>query len=237
MLYMIGLGLYDESDISARGIEIARRCEVYAEFYTSRWAGSLAKLEEALGKRIQLLKRADLEENLHILLSKAKQTDIAVLVPGDPLCATTHIDLVLEARRQHIPVQIIHNASILSAVGEAGLQLYKYGRTATVPFSKRLAAVKAALADNKKLGLHTLLLLDIDPVLGPMPASMALQLLLKHRVLRPRDRLLVVAALGSEHPVIAYGAAAELQREFKTPAVLIVPGKLHFREREFLELL
>jgi len=36
MLYIIGLGLADERDISARGLEIVRRAErVYLEAYTA----------------------------------------------------------------------------------------------------------------------------------------------------------------------------------------------------------
>ena len=41
--------------------------------------------------------------------------------------ATTHTDLELRARQAGIPVRVIHNASIMNAVGVCGLQLYRFG--------------------------------------------------------------------------------------------------------------
>ena len=41
--------------------------------------------------------------------------------------ATTHSDLWLRAKQRNIPVQIIHNASVMNAVGACGLQLYRFG--------------------------------------------------------------------------------------------------------------
>ena len=41
--------------------------------------------------------------------------------------ATTHTDLELRARRAGIAVRVIHNASIMNAVGVCGLQLYRFG--------------------------------------------------------------------------------------------------------------
>ena len=41
--------------------------------------------------------------------------------------ATTHTDLQLRARALGIEVRVVHNASIISAVGACGLQLYRYG--------------------------------------------------------------------------------------------------------------
>jgi hypothetical protein len=82
--------------------------------------------------------KKDLEEEQETFLEKARKNDIALFVPGDPLIATTHIDLVFEAKRRKIPVKIIHNASIFSAIGEAGLQIYKFGKTATVPMNGKM---------------------------------------------------------------------------------------------------
>lgn len=41
--------------------------------------------------------------------------------------ATTHNDLQMRAQQEGIQVTVIHNASIMNAVGACGLQLYKYG--------------------------------------------------------------------------------------------------------------
>lgn len=54
--------------------------------------------------------------------------------------ATTHTDLELRARDLGIPVKIIHNASIMNAVGVCGLQLYRFGEVGQ-PHVCSLAAV------------------------------------------------------------------------------------------------
>lgn len=236
MLYLIGLGLIDEKDLTLRGLEIARQCDCYCELYTSKWE-SIGALEKLIGKKINLLQRSALEEDLQKFLQKAKEKDIALFVPGDPLAATTHIDLVLEAKKHGIPVKIIHNTSIFSAVSEAGLQLYKFGRTATVPFSKQLDAVKKAVKENKKSGLHTLLLLDIDAANKKyMSVNEAVSLLLENKIISEKEKLIVLCI--KEKSVIVYDTAKNiLSKNLPVPAVLIIPSKLHFREKEFLDLL
>jgi diphthine synthase len=237
MLYLIGLGLNDEKDITLKAVDIAKRCECYCELYTSVWRGSLENLKTLVGKDIHLLKRKDLEEGQELLLEKAKKNDIALFVPGDPLVATTHIDLVYEARRSRIPVEIIHNASIFSAVGEVGLQLYKFGKTATVPLNGRLENVKTTLKDNKKSGLHTLLLLDVDNETNlHMTVKDTLKMLLKAKLLKEFDDVVVFSKAGGDSEIFYRAAKEFLSRDVELPAVLIIPGKLHFREKDFLEL-
>lgn len=48
---------------------------------------------------------------------------MALLVVGDPFSATTHTDLSLRAKEAGIPCQVVHNASIMNAVGCTGLQV------------------------------------------------------------------------------------------------------------------
>lgn len=52
---------------------------------------------------------------------------------GDAFCATTHSDLYLRAVKLGIKVEVIHNASIISAVGCTGLQVYRFGEVVSVP--------------------------------------------------------------------------------------------------------
>lgn len=237
MLYLIGLGLNDENDLTLKTIEIAKKCECYCELYTSIWQGSMENLEKIIGKEIKVLKRKDLEEEQEIFLEKAKQNDVALFVPGDPLAATTHIDLVYEAKRKKIPVKIIHNASIFSAIGETGLQIYKFGKTATIPMNGKLENVKSTLKNNKKLGLHTLLLLDIDRETNiNMTVKDALKLLLKAKLIKEYVELVVFSKAGGESEIYYNIAKEFLNKKIDLPAVLIIPGKLHFREKDFLEL-
>ena len=55
MLIFIGLGLYDERDISVKGLDAVHAADrVYAEFYTSRLMGAAhEKLEAFYGRKIR----------------------------------------------------------------------------------------------------------------------------------------------------------------------------------------
>lgn len=80
------------------------------------------------------------------------------------LSATTHTDLVLRARKEGIQVQVIHNASIMNAIGKCGLQLYKFGETVSLVFftdTWQPDSFYDKIARNRAEGLHTLCLLDI----------------------------------------------------------------------------
>jgi len=235
MLYLIGLGLNDERDLTLRALDVAKKCECYLELYTSKWNGTIDGLSRMIGKEVILLKRSDLEENAYKLLDRAQHYDVALFVPGDPLAATTHIDLLLEAKKRNIKTEIIHNASIFSAVGELGLQLYKYGKTATIPISENLDNVRDTIKTNKKLGLHTLLLLDLDSEFNLyMSVSDALKILLKNKILTAKSKV-IGANVGGE----AYYDSVEnlIKKQIKTPSVIVIPGKLHFREKDFLDSL
>ena len=94
-LVFIGLGLYDEKDISIRGLEELKEADaVFAEFYTSLMPGlSVQKLEEMIGKEVQVVSRRVLEEEEgQVIFEAAKEGKPAFLVQGDPMIATTHVD-------------------------------------------------------------------------------------------------------------------------------------------------
>lgn len=98
------------------------------------------------------------------ILAGADKVDVAFLVVGDPFGATTHADLVLRARELDIPTQNIHNASIMSAIGATGLQLYNFGQTVSMVFfteSWKPSSFYDRVKENRDIGLHTLMLLDI----------------------------------------------------------------------------
>ncbi len=237
MLYLIGIGL-SAADLTLGGIEAAKTAdELYIEQYTSLWHGTTSDLEKAMGKKPVLLKRNDMEDNSAMLVEKAKGKTVAILFPGDPLSATTHTELLLECRKQSVPFRIFHSVSIFSAIAETGLQLYKFGRTATVPFTGQLTAVKETIEGNKQLGLHTLLLLDLDSEVNLyMGPADALKLLIKAKITKPAEKFIAAAAFGSSEQTIVFAPAKELlERKFPSPAVLILPGKLHFKEKEALE--
>lgn len=166
MLYLVGLGLSYKSDITVRGLEAVRQCSrVYLEHYTSiLMAASQEELEEYYGKPVILADRELVEGGSDEILRDSDTQDVAFLVVGDPFGATTHTDLVLRAKKQGIPVEIVHNASVMNAVGACGLQLYTFGQTVSMVFftdNWRPDSWYDKIWENRKIGLHTLVLLDI----------------------------------------------------------------------------
>lgn len=136
MLYLIGLGLSYESDITVRGLETVKKCKrVYLEAYTSiLMAADQSSLEKFYGREIILADRELVETGSDQILADADKEDIAFLVVGDPFGATTHTDLIIRARELGIQVEAIHNASVMNAVGACGLQLYQFGQTVSLVF-------------------------------------------------------------------------------------------------------
>ncbi|CAH3176884.1 unnamed protein product [Porites lobata] len=165
MLYLVGLGLGDAKDITVKGLEIVKRADyVFLEAYTSILCVGQEVLEEFYGRKIQLADRETVEQNSDLILEHANNKDVAFLVVGDPFGATTHTDLVLRAHQLNIPYQVIHNASIMNAVGCCGLQLYNFGETVSIVLwtdTWKPDSFYDKIAANKKQGLHTLCLLDI----------------------------------------------------------------------------
>jgi diphthine synthase len=135
MLYFVGLGLGDAKDITVRGLEIVKRCEtVYLEHYTSVLTCGQQELEAVYGRTVELADRDLVEQGAGAILEAARTSEVAFLVVGDPFGATTHSDLVLRARELGVPHKVVHNASIMNAVGCCGLQLYNFGETVSIPF-------------------------------------------------------------------------------------------------------
>ncbi|XP_044167595.1 diphthine methyl ester synthase-like isoform X1 [Acropora millepora] len=165
MLYLVGLGLGDAKDITVKGLEIVKNADfVFLEAYTSILCVGQQVLEEFYGRQIKLADRETVEQNSDLILENAKDKDVAFLVVGDPFGATTHTDLVLRAHQLNIPYQVIHNASIMNAVGCCGLQLYNFGETVSIVLwtdSWKPDSFYDKIASNRKHGLHTLCLLDI----------------------------------------------------------------------------
>ncbi len=127
VLYLIGLGLGNEKDISIRGLEaIQASKEVYLESYTSILGVDRVALETFYKRPIIDADRTLMEQGLDSILESMQSlnhsTDhVSFLVIGDPYCATTHNDLFLRAVQLGIPVEVIHNASIVNAVGCCGM--------------------------------------------------------------------------------------------------------------------
>ena len=170
MLYIIGLGLSDFEDITVKGLK-AIQCsdKIYLEHYTSILGGGAdykVELEEFYKKKIILADRTMVEQNSDEIIEHAKSQIVSFLVVGDPFGATTHSDLILRAVEKNVPYKVIHNASIMNAVGCCGLQLYSFGETVSICFwseseNWRPKSYFCKIGENRVRGLHTLCLLDI----------------------------------------------------------------------------
>ena len=166
VLYLIGLGLCNEKDITVRGLEYIKQSDfVYMEYYTSILGIDSSKLEEYYGKKIILADREMIEIDFDKeILEKAKTNKVALLVVGDPFSATTHIDLYLRCIHEGVKVEVVNNASILNSIGITGLSLYRFGETVSIPFFTekwRPYSFYDKICNNYKNDLHTLVLLDI----------------------------------------------------------------------------
>lgn len=250
-LSFIGLGLYDEKDLSLKALETIKQADyVYAEFYTSVLSGStLEKLNELCETDIILLDRKQTEDAT-LLLSKARKYDVAFLVGGDALTATTHVDLRIRAVNQEISTHVIHGSSVVTAVpGLLGLQHYKFGRITTLVTPEKNyfpLSPYDVIKENKKQGLHSLVLLDIQAEKKQfMTAEQALPLLLdmeekkKEHLFSDQDLVCIVARAGSEKPLVKADTIERLSTmQFGSPLhTLVIPGNLHFMEIEALKKL
>jgi len=249
-LIFIGLGLRDEHGVSLEGFERIKRADVvFAEAYTSMLSeGSLDRLKKMTGKEIVLLDRIAVEDGRNILDACEGRT-VALLIAGDPMSATTHVDLRLRAIQKGLETEIVHGSSILTAVpGILGLQHYKFGRTTTIPFPQEGYSPTSpydVIAENLSRGLHTLMLLDIDAENSRyMTANEAMHLLqdMERRVGRgvisDNTLVCVVARAGAPDCLAKAGRLAELVHvDFGGPLhAIVIPGRLHFLEEEALRI-
>ncbi|MBW6451105.1 MAG: diphthine synthase [DPANN group archaeon] len=240
-LYIIGLGIGNEKDISINGLDACKKSKtVFAEFYTCPVDLDLKNLEKLIGKQVIVLDRADVEDK-DIVFERAKSEDVAFIVGGDPLSATTHSDIVYRVRKEGISVEIIHASSIFSAIAESGLHLYKFGKTVSIPFPKENYFPTSAydmIFDNLSIKAHTLALLDIG-----MSANCAMELFLelegikKKAILSEETEIIVLAHLGNGSNIY-YGIIKDLiGLDFgKMPHSIIIPSELHFQELDFVSM-
>jgi diphthine synthase len=251
VLYFIGLGLYDEKDISLKGIETLKKVDtVYAEFYTAKLFGtSISSLENLIGTKIKILSRKEVEED-DIPLNDAKDRNVAFLSSGDPMIATTHSNMMIEAKKRGISIKVIHGSSILSAApGISGLQVYKFGKITTIPFSDdkyHPHSPYLKIKKNLEFNAHSLVLLDIKVDEGRyMSANEGLKYLLnvekerKENIIFDHTLAVVIARAGSKNPKIrADKIKILLNEDFGGPLhTLIIPSKLHFLEAESLVII
>lgn len=228
MLRLVGVGL-DDGEITQKGVEAIKNSEkVYAEFYTNTETVDLEALEKETGKEIQKLSREEVEQQ-DTVLESAKESDTAFLVSGDPLTATTHYDIKHRTENQGIDVEVVHAPSILTSVAETGLNVYKFGRVVTLPENSAPESVIDHIESNDSIGLHTLVLLDINY----SAADAADKLVDMNPELSGREALILERA-NSETQSITRGELGEIEPEGETPHSIVLVGEKSHKEEENL---
>ncbi|MCQ2817669.1 MAG: diphthine synthase [archaeon] len=254
VLNLIGLGLSSEKDISVRGLELIKESDyVYMEFYTSILTVDVETLSKFYGKEIILADREMIENDFDdIIMSKAKDHKVSVLVVGDPFSATTHMDLYLRCINAGIKVEVVNNASIMNSIGVTGMTLYRFGETVSIPYFTerwRPYSFYPKICVNYLADFHTLVLLDIKvkeiseenlikgkKIYDPprfMPVKVGLEQLLEaskncekeeyRNLINENSLCYGVARIGAPDQIIACGTIKEIMnKDFGKPLHSIV---------------
>lgn len=248
MFYLVGLGL-SPKQITLEALEVLGGCEeVFVESYTNKYAqGELKELEDRIGKRIEVLGRSEVEQGFDEKIILGKDRDVALCVFGDALSATTHVQLLLDAKEKGVDVKVVHGISIFDYLADTGLDRYRFGRVCTIVRpepSYNPESFYDVIDGNEKRGLHTLCLLDIKEDGKMMSISEGLEVLegiQKRRKGNLISKAFVVgiAGAGSEEIEVRSGKVSEVKgvkfRGF--PQTLIVCGNLTEKEMEALGVL
>ncbi len=186
-LWLIGIGPGDLGHMTERARSVARGCKKrYLEGYTAVLPTEQEALLESVVGPWERMMRSSVESP-EALLDESRNDSVALLVVGDPMQATTHIDLEARCMEEGIGFEVIPGMSATSlAVSLSGLQSYKFGRQVTLPYpygDYLATSPLEMILRNLEGGLHTLVLLDLDPTgMGldlptPMSPSQAISIL------------------------------------------------------------
>lgn len=248
VLFLVGAGLANE-DLSMRAISAMKKSKLYIDQYTSFVSSERISFFEGIaGKHVHRLTRNDMEENVGKLVEEAKSSDIAIITGGDPLIATTHKILAIEAEKRNINIEIIHAPSIITAsIGESGLDFYRFGSTCTIPMwhehYKPVSFYETILANHANR-LHSLLLIDYNQDSeSSMPISEAVRILEESEahygkgLITSNTKMVVISNMGSPAVQKLYGTlkvlkSVELQ---KGPFVMIMPSEISIIENEAMK--
>src|SRR5204862_5815663 len=145
-----------------------------------------------------------------------------------------------------IPTRVLPGSSILTpAAGVLGLQTYKFGRTTPIPFPSEGFGPTSPLEvilENRRAGLHSLVLLDLREDGTFLLAGDAIGLLLGMAAkigiaeIGPRTLACALSRVGSPEGLAVAGPLGELPaRDLgRSPPCLVIPGPLHFLANEAL---
>jgi diphthine synthase len=253
MIKLLGLGLSIDFIPIGTILRLTTCRKVILDLYTSSWYPSLELLAEVLkrkGIEIVKAKRSDLEgESIIKIIEESKHKDICIAVVGDPLIATTHNAIIVEALKNDLNVEVFPASSILNiAISLSCLQTYRFGKIVTIVKPKNGIVYEYPLhviKSNRERNLHTLVLLEIDLETNYfMTPKEALEILFNiqktygYKVIDDEDKIIVLKAIGYDNSSIEVKRAREILSKEYVPTLytLIIPAEtLHPIEKECLE--
>ncbi len=247
MLYLIGVGLKPKQ-LTIEALEAIKECDsVFLEDYTSEYSEGFERdLAQLIQRDVIALGRKEVEENFKSALITANKNKVALLVFGNPLTATTHLQLLLDAKENGIKTKVIPGISITNMIAQTGLDEYKFGRIATICFHEpgfEPDSFYEQIKQNQLIGLHTLCLLDIKKDTKPkklMNAAQAIEVLEKIAKSKNEEinfEYLALLAMASEKQKIIFGKNKIFENKEVLelfPQSLIIIGKINEKEKEAL---
>lgn len=249
-LYFVGLGIANIKNLSLKGLEILKKSDIiFLENYTNLFENSKEEIENFIGKKVEILKRKDIEEDYKKILKLAKTKEVSILIFGDPFFATTHIFLKNEAIKNNINVEVIHSSSSLCSIFAYGISSYKIGKIVTIPLKSKIfdfpRSIYETIKLNKDRNLHTICLLDIDIENNEfLKPKEALKFLLdmenhfKENVISKEDVVLVLSRIGYKDENIYFGRIEKIRDlEIEIPAIIVLLSELSVIEKESLNLI
>lgn len=248
MLYLIGVGV-GEHDVTEAGLDALKVSDVvFLDSYTA--FVSNAKLEIIKKFSRNEIKTADrhmLEEGIDGILSMAESKNVSIITNGDPLIATTHKTILIEARKKKIPVKVVHSTAIFSvAIAESGLDFYRFGPVCTIPrWSEHYKPVSfyETVLMNHSNNLHSLMLLDYDSEKGiSIRVEEAISIMenaekhYKKGVMSSDKKIVMLCDAGTENQHITFTEIQKTRTDFNYKmAAIIIPAKISDIEAEYLE--
>lgn len=237
-LHLIGTGMTSNSLTSEATETLKSFNKIYLENYTVNFPYPKSELEKNYKIKIQELPREQVENES--ILTEAKDQEIALLVYGDSLSATTHMQLILECKKLMIPYKIYHNASILTTIAETGLSLYKFGKTTSMPnwaeHTNKPTSFISYIKQNLSIDAHTLILTDIG--LEIKNAISQLKEASESENLKLPEKIIAISAAGTSKQKTFYNTPENLAAQnIPMPFCLIITNLLSHSEIEALKTL
>jgi len=245
MLVFAGLGL-NENTITQEIINMVKNADkIYFERYTSP---PMPYNDYIFDFQFEQIGR-EFIENGDKIIEESKSGTVILLTYGNPMIATTHMDLRMRAEKRGIETKVLHNSSITTVLpGETGLHSYKFGRITTLMTNTEVAplSVYDVIFNNLLTELHSTVLLEynLDKKEYLNPINAIKQLLKieeeqKKKVISEETKLIIASRIGMNKQEIYCDTLKELlnKQYDKPPYTIIIPSKLHFTEIEALKQL